>query len=247
MGWEGPLRLESGWLDLHEEEVRTSEGLRPLTRIETRLLRYLLAAGRPVDQDELLQEVWGYAAAVQSRTVRVTVSRLRRKLELDPSDPKHLVTIAGEGYALVVTQAAPTDASDSRRTNVPSDRDRFVGRSDLLARLAAAPRLTTLVGPSGVGKSRLARNAARSLLDAGGVGAWWVDLPQAPTSIEVLDVLRRITGQPGSPDDQAIVGAFLHGLGPTVLVLDEAEGVPTRWLGVVRRRRWGRLRQRQRH
>ena len=63
--------------------VRGSEQAQ-LSPTECRLLRYLAAATGPADQHELLEQVWGYAPGVRTRTVKTTVSRIRAKIELDP-------------------------------------------------------------------------------------------------------------------------------------------------------------------
>ena len=47
---------------------------------------------------ELLTEVWGYGAFVMSRTVDSHVAELRRKLEADPANPRHIVTVWKVGY-----------------------------------------------------------------------------------------------------------------------------------------------------
>ena len=49
---------------------------------------------------ELLTEVWGYSAEVMSRTVDTHVAELRRKLEKDPANPAHIVTVRKTGYRL---------------------------------------------------------------------------------------------------------------------------------------------------
>ena len=49
---------------------------------------------------ELLTEVWGYSAAVLSRTVDTHVAELRRKLEDDLQAPRHILTIRKAGYRL---------------------------------------------------------------------------------------------------------------------------------------------------
>ncbi|MSQ01321.1 MAG: hypothetical protein EXR71_05415 [Myxococcales bacterium] len=56
---------------------------------------------------ELLAEVWGYKATVETRAIDVTMRRLREHVELDPARPDHLVTRHGDGYALVGCLAAP--------------------------------------------------------------------------------------------------------------------------------------------
>jgi len=72
-----------------------------LTEKETSILRYLYRAGaRVVARDVLLQEVWGYNAAVTTHTLETHVYRLRQKIEADPGQARILVTDAG-GYKLV--------------------------------------------------------------------------------------------------------------------------------------------------
>jgi DNA-binding response OmpR family regulator len=72
-----------------------------LTEKETSILRYLYRAGqRVVQRDVLLQEVWGYNAAVTTHTLETHVYRLRQKIEKDPGHAKILVTDSG-GYKLV--------------------------------------------------------------------------------------------------------------------------------------------------
>ena len=47
---------------------------------------------------ELLEELWDFAFAGDPNTVTVHVRRLREKIEVDPSSPRHLVTVWGSGY-----------------------------------------------------------------------------------------------------------------------------------------------------
>ena len=49
---------------------------------------------------ELLQEVWGHSAAVLTRTVDTHIAELRRKLEDDPAEPRHILTVRKAGYRL---------------------------------------------------------------------------------------------------------------------------------------------------
>jgi two-component system alkaline phosphatase synthesis response regulator PhoP len=64
------------------------------------LLELVRQRGRVVSRVQLMQAVWGYSSAVISRTVDTHVGELRRKLEDDPSRPKHIVTVRGVGYRL---------------------------------------------------------------------------------------------------------------------------------------------------
>ncbi len=80
------------------------KGGRPLdlTRKELGVLRHLVArAGAVVTRDELLNKVWGYDAMPTTRTVDNHIASLRAKLEDEPAEPWHLLTIYGVGYRWV--------------------------------------------------------------------------------------------------------------------------------------------------
>jgi DNA-binding response OmpR family regulator len=70
-----------------------------LTPTEWGMLEILVRnKGRLVGQQQLLKEVWGPAYANETHYLRVYLAQLRRKLEVDPSRPRHLITEAGMGY-----------------------------------------------------------------------------------------------------------------------------------------------------
>ncbi|MGQ0723536.1 MAG: response regulator transcription factor [Candidatus Eiseniibacteriota bacterium] len=72
----------------------------PLTRREVGILRWLYNhKTRAVSRAELLQEVWGVPGELQTRTVDMTISNLRHKVEVDPARPRLVVTVKGVGYA----------------------------------------------------------------------------------------------------------------------------------------------------
>jgi two-component system KDP operon response regulator KdpE len=76
-----------------------SDGAPHLTRTEWQLLAILVAnPGRLITQRELLRRVWGPAYGAETHYLRQYVAHLRRKLELDPARPRHLVTEPGMGY-----------------------------------------------------------------------------------------------------------------------------------------------------
>jgi two-component system alkaline phosphatase synthesis response regulator PhoP len=58
--------------------------------------------GKVASRHELLRDIWGYASSVTTRTVDAHVAELRRKLEEDPADPKHILTVWKVGYRLRV-------------------------------------------------------------------------------------------------------------------------------------------------
>ncbi|WP_328347664.1 response regulator transcription factor [Micromonospora sp. NBC_00421] len=91
----GPLEIspEAG-------EVRRAGQTVPVTRTEFRLLCELAEhAGRVLSRQQLLSRVWGYETG-DERLVDVHVGRLRQKIEADPANPRHLVTLRGLGYKL---------------------------------------------------------------------------------------------------------------------------------------------------
>jgi len=74
-----------------------------LTPTEWHLLEVLVRRrGRLVEQRQLLQEVWGPAYGTETNYLRVYAAQLRRKLEEDPSRPRHLLTEPGLGYRFEV-------------------------------------------------------------------------------------------------------------------------------------------------
>jgi DNA-binding response OmpR family regulator len=74
-----------------------------LTPMEFDLLVALLRRrGAVISRLELLKQVWGYQAAVVSRTVDTHIAELRRKLEPDPAHPQHILTVRKAGYRIQV-------------------------------------------------------------------------------------------------------------------------------------------------
>ena len=83
-------------------EARKGDKELKLTRKEYSVLQALaMRAGEAVTRDELLNEVWGYDSYPTTRTVDNHIASLRAKLEDDPSQPRHLLTIHGVGYKWV--------------------------------------------------------------------------------------------------------------------------------------------------
>ncbi|KOV70553.1 Fis family transcriptional regulator [Streptomyces sp. NRRL WC-3618] len=86
-------------VDLAAKKVHRGERDVRLTPTEWHLLEVLVRnAGRLVSQKQLLQEVWGPSYGTESNYLRVYMAQLRRKLETDPSHPKHFITEPGMGY-----------------------------------------------------------------------------------------------------------------------------------------------------
>lgn len=90
----GDLRI-----DLRRTEVSRVGRPIEMSAMEFNLLRYFLDhRGTTISREELLREVWGYDAAVSSRTVDMHVAWLRQKIESDAKNPQIILTVIGLGY-----------------------------------------------------------------------------------------------------------------------------------------------------
>ncbi|MFJ7587482.1 response regulator [Streptomyces sp. NPDC097617] len=93
------VETEGFTVDLLAKKARRGGVNIRLTPTEWHLLEVLIRnRGRLVGQRQLLQEVWGSSYETQTNYLRVYMAHLRRKLELDPSRPRHLITVSGMGY-----------------------------------------------------------------------------------------------------------------------------------------------------
>ena len=127
-----------------------------------------------------------------TNTVRATIYRLRRKIEVDPGEPVHLITESGRGYRLEVGRSF--QPAPARRTNLRVRAWPMFGRSGLLARIDAYfdadSRLITLVGAPGAGKTRLAEAVGQRHLSTAGTEVWLCDLATSSNLAEVANALR---------------------------------------------------------
>ena len=99
----GMSRLVFGDLEIVPDEgvVRRAGEELHLTKTEFRLLVELgTNPGRVLSREVLLERVWGYGYFGDGRLVDVHVRRLRTKVERDPANPRHVVTVRGLGYKL---------------------------------------------------------------------------------------------------------------------------------------------------
>ncbi|HZP06378.1 MAG TPA: response regulator transcription factor [Terracidiphilus sp.] len=89
-------------VDFRKMTVQRNGNQIVLTAHEFKLLKFFTEnAERVLTRDVLLNEVWGYNFYPTTRTVDNQILKLRQKLEPDPANPKHLLTIYGAGYKFV--------------------------------------------------------------------------------------------------------------------------------------------------
>jgi DNA-binding response OmpR family regulator len=99
-----PVSYRFSDCELDFQKMTAFKGNAPvlLTSHEFRLLKFFTEhAERVLSREELLNEVWGYDCYPTTRTVDNQILKLRQKLEHDPSNPQHFLTIYGAGYKFV--------------------------------------------------------------------------------------------------------------------------------------------------
>jgi len=86
-------------VDFLKMEVRRGDQIVFLTTRELAILRLMASnKGVVISRDRLLNEVWGYEAYPSTRTVDNQIVKIRQKLEADPENPQHILTVRGTGY-----------------------------------------------------------------------------------------------------------------------------------------------------
>jgi two-component system, OmpR family, KDP operon response regulator KdpE len=98
-GSDGLFRFGDVEVDQVNRVVRRTDAIIHLTPIEYRLLTLLIGnAGKVLTHRHLLREVWGPSFVESNHYVRIYVAHLRQKLEVDPAQPRYILTETGVGY-----------------------------------------------------------------------------------------------------------------------------------------------------
>ena len=94
-------------IDFDALELHVANNTLQLTLMEANLLRYLIRhEGKAVSRKAMLEEVWGVREDTDTRAIDNFIVRLRRYIEKEPTNPRHLRTVRGVGYRF---QAEPRD------------------------------------------------------------------------------------------------------------------------------------------
>jgi DNA-binding response OmpR family regulator len=97
------FRVGAAAIDPRTFELKRGEGLESLTAKELKLLQFFYAhAGEVLSRDRLLSEVWGYNYYGTTRTLDQVIVQVRKKLGDTAEEPRHLLTVHGVGYRLVL-------------------------------------------------------------------------------------------------------------------------------------------------
>jgi len=201
----GPFRLDTEAGVLTKAGKATAAGSRAIAVLATLVAR----PNQYIPKASLMDAAW-QGVVVEESNLAVQISSLRRVLSQAPGGEHWIETLARRGYRYVGPVAAPTDLRDSAsasrpRSNLPEPLTSFIGRERELVqmkRLLPSKRLLTIVGVGGIGKTRLALQAAAEVVDAYCDGVWVIELGSisqpllVPTSVaQVLGVKER-TGTP---------------------------------------------------
>jgi len=233
------LQLRGSLVDLSSGEVRhlgTADRLSPL---QLRLLSWLAAhPGSDHARQQLLDAVWG--SQQTSRVVDAAIRGLRKKVEVDPAHPDHILTVHGTGYRF----HSRIEAADRE---LPEQRDSFVGRGAELFCLGDAfnrgATIVTVVGPAGVGKTRLSIRFAETRKVHGFHGevalAELAEARDGPAMLRIVATALNVPLTHGSDDEVERIGRALSGRGPCLVVLDNLEQVVD--VAIPRIERWAAL------
>jgi two-component system, OmpR family, alkaline phosphatase synthesis response regulator PhoP len=99
---EETFHIGAAVIDAKKHTLTRARKSWPLTFYEVELLKLLYERReQPVARDEILEKIWGIDARTHNRTVDNFIVKLRRKLEEDQKNPRHILTVYGLGYKLV--------------------------------------------------------------------------------------------------------------------------------------------------
>lgn len=218
------IRIGTLHVFLDRREIRSNGKLLRIGSRAFEILELLIRAnGALVSKDEIMQRVWPHTV-VEENNLQVHIAALRKALA---DDRNLIVTVPGRGYRLVggrADVAPPVRAVTSRLTAAPTA---LVGREQTVAEVLAAldtARVVTLVGAGGIGKTRLALEAAMRAEARFPDGAAFVSLATVAAPQFVPDALAAAFGiaQPaGSLTLEAVLASVANRR--MLLVLDNCE------------------------
>ena len=209
------IRFGDCAVDVGAREVRLHGRVQHLEPRAFDVLAYLLAHHeRVVAKEELLDEVWGDRFVSES-ALTTRIKEIRRAIGDDGTQQRLVRNVRGLGYRFIGELVA-----DDRPRRAP-----IIGRSgDVTAvvELVGSSRLVTLVGPGGVGKTRLAVEVAANLVGHAGSGSAFVDLAAIVDPDAIVPALLHAAGIRADAGEPA---AALRTLGEldAVVVLDNCE------------------------
>jgi predicted ATPase/DNA-binding winged helix-turn-helix (wHTH) protein len=219
-------------LDDVRHELTGPEGPVPVEPQVFDVLRHLLASGgRLVSKEELLATVWGHTFVAES-ALTTRIKQARRALGDEGATQWAIGTVRGRGYRLVadVTVDEPRQSAEPVVVaRLPHVATRLVGREDDVADVCRAlerSRLVTVLGPGGVGKSRVALSVAGRLAGRFPDGVHWCDwasVSDEAAAVEALADALDVTRRAGISTELSIVRGVAART--TLVVADNCEHI----------------------
>lgn len=224
----GPFHLDPDLGALTRDGVAQALGARGVAVLAV-LVEH---ANEFVPKAAIIDAAWP-GLVVGDSNLSVQVSAIRRVLAQAPGGERWIETLSRRAYRFVgpVAANAPEGDADpaSARSNIPEQPTSFIGRERELVqakRLLARTRLLTIVGAGGIGKTRLALQAAAEIRDAYRDGVWLVELASITDPALVASTVAQVLGvreKPGLPIAAAI-GSHLRQR-ELLLLVDNCEHV----------------------
>jgi len=191
-------------------------------------------AGEYVEKAAIMDAAWP-GLVVEENNLAAQISAIRRALARAPGGEGWIETLARRGYRFVgpvveiAGQPEPSVLAVRERTNLPQVLNVFIGRERELAeikRVLPGIRLLTLTGTGGIGKTRLALQAAAEVLDAYRDGVWFIDLAPLTNPTLVPGTLAHVLGVKESAGESMVSALCRHLQAKEILlVLDNCEHV----------------------
>lgn len=232
---------ESGdWeIDLVRRELRRQGVVAPLGSRAFEILEILVqAGGELVNKYEIIDRVWP-GALIEENTLHAHITAVRRALGVDR---EILKTESGRGYRLLGTWTTRLENSPANvlhpeagrdsidfRSNFPARTSVLIGRENIARQLRdylSAYRMVTLTGPGGIGKTVLALDVARALLQQFDGGGFFVELASlSDPSLVPVAVANGLGLKIGGEEISSELIAKSIGSSKTLLVIDNCEHV----------------------
>jgi DNA-binding response OmpR family regulator len=100
----GQITIGRLWIDFEHYEAKIEEAPEKLSHKEFEVLLYLYKhKNEVVSRYQLLEDVWGYESQPTTRTIDNFILKLRHRIEENPNNPRHILTVHGAGYKLLVS------------------------------------------------------------------------------------------------------------------------------------------------
>ena len=226
----GPFRLKPDAHVLTHAGVPVALGARGVAVLTVLVSR----AGEYVEKAAIMDAAWP-GLVVEENNLAAQISAIRRALARVPDGEDWIETLARRGYRYVgpMLEIAGEPASpvlaERGRSNLPQVLNAFIGRERELAEIKQflpVTRILTLTGTGGIGKTRLALQAAAEVLDAYRDGVWFVDLAPLSDPALVPNTLALLLGVKESAGQTLTAALCLHlQAKEALLIIDNCEHV----------------------